>query len=86
MAINYEAMQAARPKQKSALTRAINSGSFYKVQRAVQDAVAFWNANGGVWPDDWSRWQRALDDAAINHNRSTDSRYWVPTGVRLESF
>lgn len=49
--------------QKAALTRAIRSGSLEKVENACRKAVAEWNAAGGYWPDDWSRWQRALDDA-----------------------
>lgn len=47
--------------QKSALTRAVNSGDPNKVLAACRKAVAEWNEN--YWPDDWSRWQRALDDA-----------------------
>jgi len=29
---------------------------------ACRDAVTSWDAPGAMWPDDWSRWQRALDD------------------------
>lgn len=49
-------------KQKSALTRAINSGDPFKVENTVRAAVAAWNEDG-PWPDDWSRWQRALSDS-----------------------
>lgn len=46
--------------QKAALTRAINSGNPEKVRAACRKVVKEWNAN--YWPDDWARWQRALDD------------------------
>jgi len=48
--------------QKAALTRAINSGSRAKVLAACINAKNDWNSAGGYWPDDWARWQRALDD------------------------
>jgi len=49
--------------QKAALTRAVNSGDPEKIERAVQKTVAEWNDGHYAWPDDWSRWQRALDDS-----------------------
>jgi hypothetical protein len=58
-------------KQKAALTRAINSGDRGKVFVAVAEAVAVWNKDG-PWPDQWSRWQRALDDAGFPHIRLDD--------------
>jgi len=30
--------------------------------KVIKKAVAEWNEIG-AWPDDWSRWQRALDDS-----------------------
>lgn len=52
-------------QQKAALTRAVNSGDWRKVLIACRAAVRAWSAApfNGAWPDDWSRWQRALDDA-----------------------
>lgn len=73
-----DAREAARPRadypaanklfkaQKAALTRAKNSGDPEKVVLACKKAVAEWNADvpcAGMWPDHWSDWQRALDDA-----------------------
>ena len=49
-------------KQKAALTRAINSGDPRKVLATVEKTLAAWRTS--VWPDDWSRWRNALDDAA----------------------
>lgn len=61
--IDYDAAAKEFRKQKSALTRAINSGDPDRVVLACRDAVAEWDQPGRAWPDDWSRWQRALDDA-----------------------
>jgi len=63
--IDYDAANKMFPKQKAALTRAINSGDRDKVVLACAKTVKEWNAApfNGAWPDDWSRWQRALDDA-----------------------
>lgn len=62
-------------QQKSALTRAVKSGVPGKVREEVARTVREWDsgnwrpyrdrpdtARPGAWPDDWSRWQRALDD------------------------
>lgn len=68
MPINYAEMNRLYPSQKAALTRALKSGSRDKVVAACRKAVAQWNANGGAWPDDWARWQRALDDTLPGGN------------------
>jgi hypothetical protein len=54
-------------QQKAALTRAINSGRPMAVLEACRKAKQQWDAAGGAWPDDWSRWQRALDDSAVKY-------------------
>lgn len=46
---------------KSQLTRAERSGQPIKVLAAVEAALEGWR--GKAWPDDWSRWSRALQDA-----------------------
>lgn len=67
------AREAARPKRqyltgpeysrlKSELTRAKNSGDGQRVLRAVAKAVERFNAT--TWPDAWSTWRIALEDAA----------------------
>jgi len=60
--------QAAKPlftRQKAALTRAIRSDDPERVLLACRDVVRAWSEPpfDGAWPDDWARWQRALDDA-----------------------
>lgn len=60
-------------QQKAALTRAVRSSDpTRKVTAECVRTVREWNspewaaAHGvrqGAWPDDWARWQRALDDA-----------------------
>lgn len=57
-------MSNKRTAQKAALTRAINSKDPERVRRACIAAVTEWEAIG-FWPDDWSKWQRALDDAGF---------------------
>jgi hypothetical protein len=65
MAIDYARMQANRRQQKTNLTRALNCTDTVRrkaaVLKTVAETVAQWNDCGGVWPDDWSRWQNALD-------------------------
>ena len=48
---------------KARLTRAVNSGDPHKVVAEVTRTFAEWDAGDFAYPDDWHRWQRALDDA-----------------------
>ena len=52
--------------QKAGLTRAINSKDIGKIKAECRRAIAEWDSHEAPfrygWPDDWSRWQRALDD------------------------
>jgi hypothetical protein len=59
--LDYAAINARRRSQKSALTRAVNSGDSERVIAVCRSTRDQWNQDG-AWPDDWSRWQRALDD------------------------
>lgn len=59
--IDYARMRRVFPKQKAALTRALKTRDRTKVAAVCKDAVTEWNEIG-AWPDDWARWQRALDD------------------------
>ena len=59
--IDYARMSREFPKQKAALTRALNSGIRDRVVLTCAATVKTWDEIG-CWPDDWSRWQRALDD------------------------
>lgn len=59
---DYAALNRELSAQKAALTRAINTGDPEKVKEACRKAVAAWNDHFDGWPDDWARWQRALDD------------------------
>lgn len=62
--IDYAGCKPIFKQQKSALTRAVNSKNRDKVLLACRNAVRQWNRApfNGAWPDDWARWQRALDD------------------------
>lgn len=48
-------------RQKGALTRAQNSGDPWKVIAACVKVADEWH--GLAWPDDWHRWNIALQDA-----------------------
>lgn len=64
--IDYAAAKRRSPALKAKITRALNQPAGGPRQAAVLTAVAenilAWDEIG-CWPDDWSRWQRALDDA-----------------------
>jgi hypothetical protein len=59
--IDYARMRRTIPKHKAALTRALKSKDRTKVVYACVQATDEWDAIG-AWPDEWARWQRALDD------------------------
>jgi thioesterase domain-containing protein len=61
--VDYDALNRMVRRQRAALTRAVNSGDRDRVVIAVRDAVREWNQPGAIWPDDWTAWQRALNDA-----------------------
>ena len=65
MTIDYARMQRVWPKQKGALTRALKitdeDERRAKVRQVCAAAVKEWDEIG-AWPDDWARFQRALDD------------------------
>jgi hypothetical protein len=62
-------------RQKSALTRAINSGDPEKVLRTVEKTVKEEWAGNTAWPDDWSRWRNALEDASQKARRQALDLY-----------
>lgn len=65
MSTDYAAANKLFRAQKAALTRAVKSGDKDKVVAAVRKAVEEWNGPifDGAWPDDWHRWNIALQDA-----------------------
>jgi hypothetical protein len=52
----------AAGRQRAALTKAVRSGDTDRIVLACRDAVHEWNEPGAMWPDDWTTWQRALDN------------------------
>jgi hypothetical protein len=60
--IDYERMNRVHPKQLAALTRAKKSGDPERIAVVCKAAIIEWNEIG-AWPDDWHRWQVALDDS-----------------------
>jgi hypothetical protein len=51
---------------KGRLTRAINSGDSRKIMDEAASGMLAFEDTG--FPDDWSRWQRAYDDAQMKLN------------------
>ena len=53
--------------QKAGLTRAVASGDPKRVEaecrRVIERDWTEGSPHTPYWPDDWSRWQRALEDA-----------------------
>ena len=66
--IDYDRMQREWPKQKAALTRALKSGSAEKVANVCIAAVKVWD-EVGAWPDDYTLFQRALNDVLPWHQQ-----------------
>lgn len=64
--IDYDRMNAIRPQQKADLTRAVKTKDPEKVAAVCKTAIEAWD-ECGAWPDDWSRWQRALNDSLPFH-------------------
>lgn len=67
--------QADYRRQKTALTRAINSGDPLKVLATVEKTLEEWGHS--AWPDAWSRWSVALYDAYMAFTRQWESAYSV---------
>lgn len=59
--IDYARMRREWPKQKAAFTRAVKTGDPEKVAAVCVKAMNTWDEIG-AWPDDWSLFQRALDE------------------------
>ena len=73
MAIDYERAKRENPKLQAALTRAQRKPEaqrYAAVLEACKLAVKAWD-QWGCWPDNWTRWQRSLVDAANAHTRAT---------------
>lgn len=59
--MGYTLTQSRYRTLKSNLTRAVNSGDYDRIIKTCNDALAEFERDG--YPDDWSRWERARDDA-----------------------
>lgn len=66
--------QAEYRKAKSNLTRAINSKDPLKVIKTCRETHQAWE--GKAWPDDWSRWANAHDDAIYQLQWESVSWRW----------
>ena len=82
--IDYALAKSQGAQIKAALTRAEKITDpklrYTAVHAACTLAVKAWE-RWGAWPDEWSRWQRALVDAGNSYTRCTGVYINVP---RLE--
>jgi len=60
---DYTLTQAEYRRLKGRLSRALNSGDCDKIIREAKYALAIFEEKGS--PDDWSRWERAKEDAEV---------------------
>lgn len=72
--LTNDQMKALYRRQKGALTRAKKQGP-QAVIAAVEKAFKEWDESFPAWPDDWSRWQRAKDDAEYAIRMSQPVRF-----------
>lgn len=59
--INYQLANETFPRQTRELNRAMNTKDPDKVREVCRRHVDEWNIIG-AWPDNWTRWERALND------------------------
>lgn len=72
-------------RQKAALTHAIRSKDYAKVIAECERVIAEWETLPYGWPDDWHRWNIALEDAYSHACREYgDGRGQRPTHVTLD--
>lgn len=60
--IDYERMNKVLPRQKAELTRVVKTKDPEKIAQVIKRHIAVWNEIG-AWPDEWARWNNALNDA-----------------------
>lgn len=80
---DYQTMNRELPKLKSRLTRAKNAGDPVKILTAVEAAVEAFNRFG--WPDQWSTWRIALEDAYETFRRSAAGDDDLLNGGKIRS-
>ena len=67
--MGYTLSQAEYTKLKSKLTRAINSKNNDNIIKTCNEALTIFEAKG--YPDSWSNWERAKDDAESAKRRES---------------
>lgn len=69
--MGYSLSPAEYKKLKSNLTRAINSKDNDRIIKTCNEALAIFEAKG--YPDSWSNWERAKEDAEFAKQREGNS-------------
>jgi len=70
----YTLTQAEFVRLKSRLTRVVNSKDNDKIIAECDRAIAIFEEKG--YPDNWSNWQRAKDDALFAKQRTFTNGLW----------
>ena len=65
--MNYDrvAAQAKYQSFKTRLTRLKNKKEYTQIVALWREFEAYYNTSNEPWPDTWSNWQRAADDAEL---------------------
>jgi len=71
---DYTLTQKELTGLRSKLTRAINSKDNNRIIRTANEAMAIFEEKG--YPDCWSNWQRAKDDAEFAKQREAKPFGW----------
>lgn len=74
-------------QQKAGLTRAMNSKRYDKVLAECKRVIREWDELPYGWPDDWHRWNIALEDAwqHVRHEYIQGRESVLPEHVPFES-
>jgi hypothetical protein len=67
--MNYSLSQVEYRNLKSKLTRAVNSKNHDNIIKTCNEAFAIFEEKG--YPDSWSNWERAKDDAETAKRRES---------------
>jgi hypothetical protein len=72
--VSYATDKRRHTSQRARLTRAINKKDPRKIIAVCEEAFKVFDTYEHGWPDDWSRWQRAKDDAETTIRFSSYTR------------
>lgn len=69
---SYTLTQKEHTALKGRLMKVVNAGDPEKIIAEAEHAIKLFEEKG--WPDDWSRWERAKEDAELQRQMATPRR------------